>query len=63
MLSAGGVGAELAAWICDGAPDRDMFSYDPRRFHADCAGDASWAKRSTHESYAKTSVRRSLCSS
>ena len=54
MMLAGGVGEELANWVADGAPKRDLFSMDPRRFHGDCAADARWVKRSTHESYAKT---------
>ena len=54
IMLAGGMGEELAHWVATGAAKRDLFGADARRFHGDCASDAAWVKRSTHESYAKT---------
>jgi len=54
MMLAGGVGQELADWIVSGSSTRDIFSMDPRRFHADCIHNANWVQHTTHESYAKT---------
>lgn len=54
MMLSGGVGEQVAQYVVDGATTMDMFSMDPRRFHADCVNDAGWVKRTTHESYAKT---------
>ena len=54
MMLGGGVGRELAEWVATGAPQLDMFSMDPARFHPDCVADGRWVRDATHESYAKT---------
>eukprot|EP00656_Telonema_subtile_P023001 TRINITY_DN2430_c0_g1_i14.p1 TRINITY_DN2430_c0_g1~~TRINITY_DN2430_c0_g1_i14.p1 ORF type:complete len:771 (-),score=170.25 TRINITY_DN2430_c0_g1_i14:295-2607(-) len=54
MMLGGGVGAEMATWMLEGAPSKDLFSMDIARFHPDCTAHRDWVLRSSHESYAKT---------
>jgi len=52
MLSAG-CGEELAKWLIKGRPEKDMYSYDIRRFTDKLTGNERWLKERSHESYAK----------
>ncbi|KAL6073063.1 Sarcosine dehydrogenase [Balamuthia mandrillaris] len=52
MLS-GGCGEELAYWVRDGRPRRDMFSYDINRFHPSMTDNNQWINEASHESYSK----------
>ena len=54
MMLGGGIGRELATWIDTGAPELDLFGFDPARFHPECVADGTWVTQATHESYAKT---------
>lgn len=54
MMLGGGIGREVAAWIDQGAPDVDIFSFDCARYHPDTVRDSKWVFDRTHESYAKT---------
>ncbi|XP_070811639.1 sarcosine dehydrogenase, mitochondrial isoform X1 [Pituophis catenifer annectens] len=53
MMLGGGCGKELAHWIVHGHPEKDMFSYDIRRFHRFLTGNRRWIRERSHESYAK----------
>uniref|UniRef100_A0A8C7DZ79 Sarcosine dehydrogenase, mitochondrial n=1 Tax=Naja naja TaxID=35670 RepID=A0A8C7DZ79_NAJNA len=53
MMLGGGCGKELAHWIVHGHPEKDMFSYDIRRFHRFLTGNSRWIRERSHESYAK----------
>ncbi|XP_070615042.1 sarcosine dehydrogenase, mitochondrial [Erythrolamprus reginae] len=53
MMLGGGCGKELAHWIIHGHPEKDMFSYDIRRFHRFLTGNSRWIRERSHESYAK----------
>ena len=63
MMLGGGMGRELACWIDEGSASLDLFSFDCARFHPDTVVDPKWVKDRTHESYAKTYVRRLSLSS
>ena len=54
MLAGGGAGREIAAWIVDGTPTLDMFSFDVSRFHESTVANAKWVQDRTHEGYSKT---------
>ena len=54
MMLGGGIGREIAAWIEQGAPDVDIFSFDCARYHPDTVRNSKWVFDRTHESYAKT---------
>jgi len=54
MMLSGGMGRELATWVCEGSAAADLFAYDPSRYHASTTRDAAWVRDRTHESYAKT---------
>lgn len=49
----GGCGQELAHWIVHGRPEKDMYSYDIRRFHHSLTDHPRWIRERSHESYAK----------
>uniref|UniRef100_A0A803T4C4 L-amino-acid oxidase n=1 Tax=Anolis carolinensis TaxID=28377 RepID=A0A803T4C4_ANOCA len=53
MMLGGGCGKELAYWIIHGRPEKDMYSYDIRRFHHNLTGNNRWIRERSHESYAK----------
>ncbi|XP_040819296.1 sarcosine dehydrogenase, mitochondrial [Ochotona curzoniae] len=53
MMLGGGCGQELAHWIVHGRPERDMYSYDIRRFHHSLTDHGRWVRERSHESYAK----------
>ncbi|XP_052037900.1 sarcosine dehydrogenase, mitochondrial [Apodemus sylvaticus] len=53
MMLGGGCGQELAHWIVHGRPEKDMYSYDIRRFHHSLTDHARWIRERSHESYAK----------
>nr|XP_032829113.1 sarcosine dehydrogenase, mitochondrial [Petromyzon marinus]XP_032829114.1 sarcosine dehydrogenase, mitochondrial [Petromyzon marinus]XP_032829116.1 sarcosine dehydrogenase, mitochondrial [Petromyzon marinus]XP_032829117.1 sarcosine dehydrogenase, mitochondrial [Petromyzon marinus] len=53
MMLGGGCGQELAHWIIHGRPEKDMFSYDIRRFHGSMTNNNRWIRERSHESYAK----------
>ncbi|XP_024906986.1 sarcosine dehydrogenase, mitochondrial isoform X3 [Pteropus alecto] len=53
MMLGGGCGQELAHWIVHGRPEKDMYSYDIRRFHCSLTGHRRWIRERSHESYAK----------
>lgn len=53
MMLGGGMGMEIAHWVTNGSPQKDMFAYDISRFHPD-SYDEKCVKDRTHESYAKT---------
>ncbi|XP_067825548.1 sarcosine dehydrogenase, mitochondrial-like [Heptranchias perlo] len=53
MMLGGGCGKELADWVIDGRPEKDMYSYDIRRFHHSMTNDNRWIRERSHESYAK----------
>ncbi|XP_038601368.1 sarcosine dehydrogenase, mitochondrial isoform X2 [Tachyglossus aculeatus] len=53
MMLGGGCGKELAHWIIHGHPEKDMYSYDIRRFHSSLTADRRWIRERSHESYAK----------
>lgn len=53
MMLGGGCGQELAHWIVHGRPEKDMYSYDIRRFHHSLTDHACWIRERSHESYAK----------
>jgi sarcosine dehydrogenase len=60
LMLGGGVGKEAAAWIDEGSPTLDLFSFDAARFHPDCNADDDWIHSRTHESYAKVRKRRTI---
>ncbi|XP_006863775.1 PREDICTED: sarcosine dehydrogenase, mitochondrial [Chrysochloris asiatica] len=53
MMLGGGCGHELAHWIIHGRPEKDMYSYDIRRFHHSLTDHHRWVRERSHESYAK----------
>ncbi|GAB5580352.1 sarcosine dehydrogenase [Prionailurus iriomotensis] len=53
MMLGGGCGQELAHWIVHGRPEKDMYSYDIRRFHHLLTDHRRWIHERSHESYAK----------
>ncbi|KAL1786119.1 hypothetical protein HispidOSU_014126 [Sigmodon hispidus] len=53
MMLGGGCGHELANWIVHGRPEKDMYSYDIRRFHRSLTDHSLWIRERSHESYAK----------
>ncbi|XP_072604322.1 sarcosine dehydrogenase, mitochondrial isoform X2 [Vulpes vulpes] len=53
MMLGGGCGQELAHWIIQGRPEKDMYSYDIRRFHHLLTDHRRWIRERSHESYAK----------
>ncbi|XP_045326231.1 sarcosine dehydrogenase, mitochondrial isoform X4 [Leopardus geoffroyi] len=53
MMLGGGCGQELAHWIVHGRPEKDMYSYDIRRFHHLLTDHRRWIRERSHESYAK----------
>ncbi|XP_012884921.1 PREDICTED: sarcosine dehydrogenase, mitochondrial [Dipodomys ordii] len=53
MMLGGGCGQELAHWIIHGRPEKDMYSYDIRRFHHSLTDHPRWIRERSHESYAK----------
>ncbi|XP_064082509.1 sarcosine dehydrogenase, mitochondrial-like [Macrobrachium nipponense] len=53
MLS-GGCSEQLAHWVLDGRPPRDMAAFDCRRFPKDSLQWRTWAKERCHESYTST---------
>ncbi|XP_069871099.1 sarcosine dehydrogenase, mitochondrial isoform X2 [Dipodomys merriami] len=53
MMLGGGCGQELAHWIVHGRPEKDMYSYDIRRFHHSLTDHPRWIRERSHESYAK----------
>lgn len=53
MMLGGGCGHELANWIVHGRPEKDMYSYDIRRFHHSLTDHSRWIRERSHESYAK----------
>uniref|UniRef100_A0A452VFA4 Sarcosine dehydrogenase n=1 Tax=Ursus maritimus TaxID=29073 RepID=A0A452VFA4_URSMA len=53
MMLGGGCGQELAHWIVHGRPEKDMYSYDIRRFHPLLTDHRRWVRERSHESYAK----------
>ncbi|XP_032706749.1 sarcosine dehydrogenase, mitochondrial-like, partial [Lontra canadensis] len=53
MMLGGGCGRELAHWIVHGRPEKDMYSYDIRRFHPQLTDHRRWIRERSHESYAK----------
>ncbi|KAI5763124.1 SARDH protein [Gulo gulo luscus] len=53
MMLGGGCGRELAHWIVHGRPEKDMYSYDIRRFHPRLTDHRRWIRERSHESYAK----------
>ncbi|KFQ99298.1 hypothetical protein N306_14723, partial [Opisthocomus hoazin] len=53
MMLGGGCGRELAHWIIHGRPEKDMYSYDIRRFHHSLTDNNRWIRERSHESYAK----------
>ncbi|XP_039317395.2 sarcosine dehydrogenase, mitochondrial [Saimiri boliviensis] len=53
MMLGGGCGQELAHWIVHGRPEKDMHSYDIRRFHHSLTDHPRWIRERSHESYAK----------
>jgi sarcosine dehydrogenase len=42
MMLGGGLGRELATWICDGSPSVDLFAFDPARFHPQTVTDRKY---------------------
>ncbi|KAM9082429.1 sarcosine dehydrogenase, mitochondrial isoform 1-T2 [Megaptera novaeangliae] len=53
MMLGGGCGQELAHWIIHGRPEKDMHSYDIRRFHHSLTDHSRWIRERSHESYSK----------
>ncbi|XP_036074096.1 sarcosine dehydrogenase, mitochondrial isoform X5 [Rousettus aegyptiacus] len=53
MMLGGGCGQELAHWVVHGRPEKDMYSYDIRRFHCSLTGHQRWVRERSHESYAR----------
>ncbi|XP_043772327.1 sarcosine dehydrogenase, mitochondrial isoform X2 [Cervus elaphus] len=53
MMLGGGCGQQLASWIVHGRPEKDMHSYDIRRFHHSLTGHGLWIRERSHEAYAK----------
>uniref|UniRef100_A0A8D2LDF7 Sarcosine dehydrogenase, mitochondrial n=2 Tax=Varanus komodoensis TaxID=61221 RepID=A0A8D2LDF7_VARKO len=53
MMLGGGCGKELAHWIIHGHPEKDMYSYDIRRFHCSLTSNKCWIRERSHEAYAK----------
>ncbi|XP_005408513.1 PREDICTED: sarcosine dehydrogenase, mitochondrial isoform X1 [Chinchilla lanigera] len=53
MMLGGGCGQELARWVVYGRPEKDMYSYDIRRFHHSLTEHQRWIRERSHESYAK----------
>lgn len=53
MLS-GGCSEQLAHWVLNGRPLRDMAAFDCRRFPKDSLQWRTWAKERSHESYTST---------
>ncbi|XP_043326004.1 sarcosine dehydrogenase, mitochondrial isoform X2 [Cervus canadensis] len=53
MMLGGGCGQQLASWIVHGRPEKDMHSYDIRRFHHSLTGHGRWIRERSHEAYAK----------
>ncbi|MCQ8205588.1 hypothetical protein NP569_25190, partial [Vibrio parahaemolyticus] len=44
MMLGGGCGQELAHCIVHGRPDKDMYSYDIRRFHHTLTDNTPWIR-------------------
>lgn len=53
MMLGGGCGQQLAYWIVHGRPEKDMHSYDIRRFHRSLTDHGRWIRERSHEAYAK----------
>lgn len=53
MNGGGGCGQELAAWVLQGRPNLDMYSYDIRRFSPSLTKNSQWIRERSHESYVK----------
>ncbi|KAM9722394.1 sarcosine dehydrogenase, mitochondrial isoform 3-T3 [Dama dama] len=53
MMLGGGCGQQLASWIVHGRPEKDMHSYDIRRFHHSLTDHGRWIRERSHEAYAK----------
>nr|XP_020768269.1 sarcosine dehydrogenase, mitochondrial-like [Odocoileus virginianus texanus] len=53
MMLGGGCGQQLASWIVHGRPEKDMHSYDIRRFHRSLTDHSRWIRERSHEAYAK----------
>ncbi|XP_055255995.1 sarcosine dehydrogenase, mitochondrial isoform X3 [Moschus berezovskii] len=53
MMLGGGCGQQLAYWIVHGRPEKDMHSYDIRRFHHSLTDHSRWIRERSHEAYAK----------
>ena len=53
ITASAGCGKEVANWIIDGYPEKDMFNYDINRFHNSYTNNEKWIKNSSHEAYTK----------
>ncbi|CAB4067340.1 SARDH [Lepeophtheirus salmonis] len=53
MMFGGGCGDQLAAWIINGRPELDMYSFDIRRFCPETTKYSKWVVERSHEAYVK----------
>jgi len=51
IMYSGGFGRELANWVATGTTNADVFGFDIRRFHPDCARSDEWLSQRSHETY------------
>eukprot|EP00939_MAST-03C_sp_MAST-3C-sp1_P001494 g1494.t1 len=56
IMYSGGFGRELASWVATGRAKTDVFGFDVRRFHPDCAKSDNWLEERSHETYANQSI-------
>ena len=52
-MNSGGLSDEISNLIINGKYEKDMFSFDIRRFHNSYTDNFDWIEKNSHESYTK----------